>query len=517
MAANDIPILLSNEEIINLFYAAFASYGLPEWTLVRMPGNVNVKRKKIKRHILNGWRFRKHSSKAFFPCQKCLKARKENDNWFWVSAYGTVLFRARFDEYTDEYGDLCDVGKSCLLLQFTDKRFRAVNDTTIGVEFGNQFVTIDGKSIKLQIWDTAGQEIFRSITRSYYRAAAAAFLVYDISKRKTFDHMTMWLNEMQEYSTSDMIFVLVGNKCDLSDEREVQKEEGEAFAQKHEIMFMETSAKTATNVEEVFVSTAFKIYDKIKTGVIDPTNEMNGIMLGRPQPNADDPKHDSKCSPPPVMPIDDICANATWHQNGIIVAGGNGDGSALNQLNGPEELFVDDNSAIYTIDQIIECFTPTVSSDRVVAGGNEAGSQDSQLNYVTEVLVDKNGTMFICDYDNQRVQQWFKNDNHGQTIIANIACFGLAMDNKGSLYISDYVKHQLTKWPDGQVVAGGNQEGSAINQLSEPVHIFVDQDYSVFVADFRNDRLMKWPVGAKEGIVIADGNGHGDDINQLKE
>ncbi|CAF5006674.1 unnamed protein product [Rotaria magnacalcarata] len=182
MAANDIPILLSNEEIINLFYATFASYGLPEWTLVRMPRNVNVKRKKIKRHILNGWRFRKHSSKAFFPCQKCLKARKENDNWFWVSAYGTVLFRARFDEYTDEYGDLCDVGKSCLLLQFTDKRFRAVNDTTIGVEFGNQFVTIDGKSIKLQIWDTAGQEIFRSITRSYYRAAAAAFLVYDISK-----------------------------------------------------------------------------------------------------------------------------------------------------------------------------------------------------------------------------------------------------------------------------------------------------------------------------------------------
>ncbi|CAF3954418.1 unnamed protein product, partial [Rotaria magnacalcarata] len=336
--------------------------------------------------------------------------------------------------------------------------------------------------------------------------------------------------------------------CDLSDEREVQKEEGEAFAQKHEIMFMETSAKTATNVEEVFVSTAFKIYDKIKTGVIDPTNEMNGIMLGRPQPNADDPKHDSKCldialqilcpailpttTPPPVMPIDDICANATWHQNGIIVAGGNGDGSALNQLNGPEELFVDDNSAIYTIDQIIECFTPTVSSDRVVAGGNEAGSQDSQLNYVTEVLVDKNGTMFICDYDNQRVQQWFKNDNHGQTIIANIACFGLAMDNKGSLYISDYVKHQLTKWPDGQVVAGGNQEGSAINQLSEPVHIFVDQDYSVFVADFRNDlivdklgnvyivdsdnhRVVRWLKGSKSGSVIIGGRDSGSGIDQL--
>ncbi|CAF5227711.1 unnamed protein product, partial [Rotaria magnacalcarata] len=84
-------------------------------------------------------------------------------------------------------------------------------------------------------------------------------------------------------------------------------------------------------------------------------------------------------TPPPVMPIDDICANATWHQNGIIVAGGNGDGSALNQLNGLEELFVDDNSAIYVADfwnSRVIIFEPTVSSDRVVAGGNEAGSQD---------------------------------------------------------------------------------------------------------------------------------------------
>ncbi|CAF5204148.1 unnamed protein product, partial [Rotaria magnacalcarata] len=106
------------------------------------------------------------------------------------------------------------------------------------------------------------------------------------------------------------------------------------------------------------------------------------------------------------------------------------------------------------------------------------------------------------------------------------------MDNKGSLYISDYVKHQLTKWPDGQVVAGGNQEGSAINQLSEPVHIFVDQDYSVFVADFRNDlivdklgnvyivdsdnhRVVRWLKGSKSGSVIIGGRDSGSGIDQL--
>jgi Ras-related protein Rab-2A len=81
------------------------------------------------------------------------------------------------------------VGKSCLLLQFTDKRFQHVHDLTIGVEFGSRMVTIDNKQIKLQIWDTAGQESFRSITRSYYRGAAGALLVYDITRRETFNHL----------------------------------------------------------------------------------------------------------------------------------------------------------------------------------------------------------------------------------------------------------------------------------------------------------------------------------------
>jgi len=137
------------------------------------------------------------------------------------------------------------VGKSCLLLQFTDKRFQPVHDLTIGVEFGARMITIDGKQIKLQIWDTAGQESFRSITRSYYRGAAGALLVYDITRRDTFNHLTTWLEDARQHSNSNMVIMLIGNKSDLESRREVKKEEGEAFAREHGLIFMETSAKTA--------------------------------------------------------------------------------------------------------------------------------------------------------------------------------------------------------------------------------------------------------------------------------
>lgn len=172
------------------------------------------------------------------------------------------------------------VGKSCLLLQFTDKRFQPVHDLTIGVEFGARMITIDGKQIKLQIWDTAGQEAFRSITRSYYRGAAGALLVYDITRRDTFAHLTTWLEDARQHSSSNMVIMLIGNKSDLDSRREVKKEEGEAFAQEHNLIFMETSAKTAINVEEAFINTATEIHEKIQEGVFDIMNEANGIKVG---------------------------------------------------------------------------------------------------------------------------------------------------------------------------------------------------------------------------------------------
>jgi len=172
------------------------------------------------------------------------------------------------------------VGKSCLLLQFTDKRFQPVHDLTIGVEFGARMINIEGKQIKLQIWDTAGQEAFRSITRSYYRGAAGALLVYDITRRDTFNHLTTWLEDARQHSNSNMVIMLIGNKSDLEARRDVKREEGEAFAREHGLIFMETSAKTAANVEEAFINTAREIYDKIQEGVFDINNEANGIKIG---------------------------------------------------------------------------------------------------------------------------------------------------------------------------------------------------------------------------------------------
>ncbi|KAG7235744.1 hypothetical protein INR49_002246, partial [Caranx melampygus] len=128
------------------------------------------------------------------------------------------------------------VGKSCLLLQFTDKRFQPVHDLTIGVEFGARMITIDGKQIKLQIWDTLTEN-----------------LELDSAGRDTFNHLTTWLEDARQHSNSNMVIMLIGNKSDLESRREVKKEEGEAFAREHGLIFMETSAKTASNVEEAAI------------------------------------------------------------------------------------------------------------------------------------------------------------------------------------------------------------------------------------------------------------------------
>jgi len=172
------------------------------------------------------------------------------------------------------------VGKSCLLLQFTDKRFQPVHDLTIGVEFGARMVNIDNKQIKLQIWDTAGQESFRSITRSYYRGAAGALLVYDITRRETFNHLASWLEDARQHANPNMTIMLIGNKSDLTHRRAVSTEEGEQFAKEHGLVFLETSARTAHNVEEAFINTAREIYKKIQDGVIDVTNDLYGVKPG---------------------------------------------------------------------------------------------------------------------------------------------------------------------------------------------------------------------------------------------
>ena len=146
---------------------------------------------------------------------------------------------------------------------------------TIGVEFGAKTIQIDGKTIKIQIWDTAGQEAFQAITRTYYKGAIGALLVYDITRKDTFIHVTKWLDEVRSNSSKNITVILIGNKKDLEDKRQVSYEEGEAFAKENGLMFLETSAKTAYNVVESFNLSAQCILNNIgKTG-IDPSITSN--------------------------------------------------------------------------------------------------------------------------------------------------------------------------------------------------------------------------------------------------
>jgi len=176
-------------------------------------------------------------------------------------------------------GDI-GVGKSCLLFRFTDNSFKPIHDITMGVEFGIRFINIKNNRIKLHIWDTAGQETFRSITRSYYRGAAGALLVYDITRRETFNHLATWLEEVKEHGNSNMIIMLVGNKSDLTKKRVVSTEEGEKFAKENGLMFMEVSAKSRENIEEAFVKTAEGIYKNIQVRVSNVLDETHGIKVG---------------------------------------------------------------------------------------------------------------------------------------------------------------------------------------------------------------------------------------------
>lgn len=162
------------------------------------------------------------------------------------------------------------VGKSCLLLQFIDNRFKDSHDLTIGVDFGSKTIKLDdGTNVKVQIWDTAGQESFRSITKSYYRGSICALLVYDITRRSTFDNLVRWLEDLRDVAYNKMVVLLIGNKDDLSAEREVSTEEGEQFASKNNLLFFETSAKTGHNIGEAFMQSATVINENIKNGFYD--------------------------------------------------------------------------------------------------------------------------------------------------------------------------------------------------------------------------------------------------------
>ncbi|CAF1456690.1 unnamed protein product [Rotaria sordida] len=222
----------------------------------------------------------------------------------------------------------------------------------------------------------------------------------------------------------------------------------------------------------------------------------------------------------------DIHPNARWQQNGTTVAGGNRQANEINQLSNPWGLYVDDDQTIYVADRenhrIVE-WKLDATSGQVVAGGNGKGSGDHQLSYPRDVIVDKErDSLIICDYSNRRVIRWpRRNGTSGETIISDIECLGLTMDENGSLYVVDEGKNEVRRYRRGEsqgiVVAGGNGYGNGLNQLSYPQYVFVDRDHSVYVSEWGNHRVMKWMEGAKQGIVVAGGRGEENGLTQLSD
>ncbi|TMW53861.1 hypothetical protein DOY81_001032, partial [Sarcophaga bullata] len=197
-------------------------------------------------------------------------------------------------------GDM-GVGKSCILHQFTEKKFMANCPHTIGVEFGTRIIEVDDKKIKLQIWDTAGQERFRAVTRSYYRGAAGALMVYDITRRSTYNHLSSWLTDTRNLTNPNTVIFLIGNKSDLESTREVTYEEAEEFAKENGLMFLEASAMTGQNVEEAFLETARKIYQNIQEGRLDLNASESGVQHRPSQPGRtsltnETPNNKDQCS-----------------------------------------------------------------------------------------------------------------------------------------------------------------------------------------------------------------------------
>ncbi|CAK74708.1 unnamed protein product (macronuclear) [Paramecium tetraurelia] len=172
------------------------------------------------------------------------------------------------------------VGKSCILLNYTEKKFNEDHETTIGVEFGSQLLKMNDRTIKIQIWDTAGQESFRSITRSYYKGSIGVVLVFDLTKKDTYYNVMKWHNEILDCTHEFVEISLVGNKLDLESERQVSSKEALEYAQSNKMNYLETSAKTGQNVDKVFEDIAQRILVKIDNKTIDYTQEVYGIKLG---------------------------------------------------------------------------------------------------------------------------------------------------------------------------------------------------------------------------------------------
>ncbi|KAJ8102751.1 ras family-domain-containing protein [Lipomyces tetrasporus] len=176
------------------------------------------------------------------------------------------------------------VGKSCLLLRFSEDSFTPSFITTIGIDFKIRTIDLDGKRIKMQIWDTAGQERFRTITTAYYRGAMGILLVYDVTDEKSFNNIRNWFSNVEQHASEGVNKLLIGNKCDWEEKRAVSTEQGKALANELGIPFIEASAKANINVEEAFVSLARQI--KQRVDLASEPQQTNNIDISSGQKSA---------------------------------------------------------------------------------------------------------------------------------------------------------------------------------------------------------------------------------------
>ncbi|KAG4303069.1 hypothetical protein PCANB_000665 [Pneumocystis canis] len=173
------------------------------------------------------------------------------------------------------------VGKSCLLLRFADDTYTESYISTIGVDFKIRTIELEGKTVKLQIWDTAGQERFRTITSSYYRGAHGIIIVYDVTDQDTFNNVKQWLQEIDRHASETVNKLLIGNKSDMSDKRTVDYFCVKEFADGLGIPFLETSAKSSSNVEEAFLLMSKNIKTRVGSSLINTNNTKPSIKVGQ--------------------------------------------------------------------------------------------------------------------------------------------------------------------------------------------------------------------------------------------
>ncbi|XP_076868673.1 ras-related protein Rab-25b [Brachyhypopomus gauderio] len=185
------------------------------------------------------------------------------------------------------------VGKSNLLSRFTKNEFNHDSRTTIGVEFSTRTMELNGLTIKAQIWDTAGLERYRAITSAYYRGAVGALLVYDISKQLTYESAERWLKELYDHADPHIVVMLVGNKSDLASVRAVSTTDARDFAEKHGLLFMETSALESTNVETAFNNVLVEIHKKVSSKQVT-RGSISAVSMSSPRGGPDDTQGEKK-------------------------------------------------------------------------------------------------------------------------------------------------------------------------------------------------------------------------------